>query len=135
MDVSLFYSFGLSMSDYACCCLGQSHDQQRNLGNLKKHTGNNTQAPEDIGVKPQYGEQYKQHKESNRLICKCYARDQGYKQNREPKDRDKSSTARSDQRKDRQCPRGILSTWELPTHLQYTVTDAKQTAPPAVAHS
>ncbi|KZV48354.1 hypothetical protein F511_29221 [Dorcoceras hygrometricum] len=43
---------------------------------------------------------------------------------REPKDRNNSSTARSDQRKDRQCPRGILSTWELPTHLQYTVPDA-----------
>ncbi|KZV48355.1 hypothetical protein F511_29222 [Dorcoceras hygrometricum] len=43
---------------------------------------------------------------------------------REPKDRNNSSTARSDQRKDRQWPRGILSTWELPTHLQYTVSDA-----------
>ncbi|KZV40136.1 hypothetical protein F511_24621 [Dorcoceras hygrometricum] len=45
----------------------------------------------------------------------------------EPKDHNNSSTARSDQRKDRQWPRGILSTWELPTHLQYTVPDAKQT--------
>ncbi|KZV18354.1 hypothetical protein F511_10723 [Dorcoceras hygrometricum] len=56
-------------------------------------------------------------------------------ESREPKDRNNSSTARSDQREDRQWPRGILSTWEIPTHLQYTVPDAKQTAPPAVAHS
>ncbi|KZV38108.1 hypothetical protein F511_03915 [Dorcoceras hygrometricum] len=56
-------------------------------------------------------------------------------ESREPKDLNNSSTARSDQRKDRQWPRGILSTWELPTHLQYTVPDAKQTAAPVVAHS
>ncbi|KZV20361.1 hypothetical protein F511_16429 [Dorcoceras hygrometricum] len=54
---------------------------------------------------------------------------------REPMDRNNSSTARSDQRKDRQWPRGILSTWEIPTHLQYTVPDANQTALPAVAHT
>ncbi|KZV42732.1 hypothetical protein F511_10440 [Dorcoceras hygrometricum] len=42
----------------------------------------------------------------------------------EPNDLNNSSTARSDQRKDSQWPRGILSTWELPTHLQYTVPDA-----------
>ncbi|KZV17992.1 putative beta-amylase [Dorcoceras hygrometricum] len=42
----------------------------------------------------------------------------------EPKDLNNSSTARSDQRKDSQWPQGILSTWELPTHLQYTVPDA-----------
>ncbi|KZV24365.1 hypothetical protein F511_19867 [Dorcoceras hygrometricum] len=36
---------------------------------------------------------------------------------REPNDRNNSSTARSDQRENRQWSRGILSTWELPTHL------------------
>ncbi|KZV48548.1 UDP-glucose 6-dehydrogenase 1-like [Dorcoceras hygrometricum] len=45
-------------------------------------------------------------------------------ESREPKDLNNSSTTRSDQRKDRRWPRGILSTWELPTHLQYTVPDA-----------
>ncbi|KZV36527.1 hypothetical protein F511_44154 [Dorcoceras hygrometricum] len=42
----------------------------------------------------------------------------------EPKDHNNSSTAGSDQRKNSQWPRGILSTWELPTHLQYTVPNA-----------
>ncbi|KZV52443.1 hypothetical protein F511_20300 [Dorcoceras hygrometricum] len=54
---------------------------------------------------------------------------------REPKDLNNSSKASSDQRKDIPWPRGILSTWELPTHLQYTAPDAKQIAPHAVAHS
>ncbi|KZV21860.1 pentatricopeptide repeat-containing protein-like [Dorcoceras hygrometricum] len=46
----------------------------------------------------------------------------------EPKDLNKSSTARSDQRNGNQfVATGILSTWELPTHLQYTIPDAKQT--------
>ncbi|KZV23828.1 aluminum-activated malate transporter 1-like [Dorcoceras hygrometricum] len=44
----------------------------------------------------------------------------------EPKDINNSSTARSDEWKDSQWPRGILSTWELPTHLQYTVPDANR---------
>ncbi|KZV36526.1 hypothetical protein F511_44475 [Dorcoceras hygrometricum] len=42
----------------------------------------------------------------------------------EPKDLNNSSTARSDQRKDNQWPHGIPSTWELPSHLQYTIPDA-----------
>ncbi|KZV41506.1 hypothetical protein F511_22058 [Dorcoceras hygrometricum] len=42
------------------------------------------------------------------------------------KDLNNSSTARSDQRKDSQWPRGILSTWEPPTHLQYTIPDANR---------
>ncbi|KZV25163.1 Cc-nbs resistance protein [Dorcoceras hygrometricum] len=45
-------------------------------------------------------------------------------ESREPKDLNNSSTARSNQRKDRQLPLGILSTWELPTHHQYTLPDA-----------
>ncbi|KZV25164.1 WD repeat-containing protein 48-like [Dorcoceras hygrometricum] len=45
-------------------------------------------------------------------------------ESREPKDLNNSSIARSDQTKDRQWPLGILSTWELPYHLQYTVPDA-----------
>ncbi|KZV25078.1 hypothetical protein F511_03568 [Dorcoceras hygrometricum] len=44
----------------------------------------------------------------------------------EPKDLNNSSTARSDKRKMSQWPRGILNTWELPTHLQYTIPDAKK---------
>ncbi|KZV22818.1 Cysteine protein [Dorcoceras hygrometricum] len=44
----------------------------------------------------------------------------------EPEDLNNSSTARSDQRKDSQWPRGILSTWELPTQLQYTVPGANR---------
>ncbi|KZV32076.1 hypothetical protein F511_32949 [Dorcoceras hygrometricum] len=40
-------------------------------------------------------------------------------ESREPKDLNNSSTATSDQRNDNQfVSTGILSTWELPTHLQ-----------------
>ncbi|KZV39845.1 hypothetical protein F511_28751 [Dorcoceras hygrometricum] len=46
-------------------------------------------------------------------------------ESRESNDRNNSSTARSDQRKYNQfVATGILSTWELPTHLQYTIPDA-----------
>ncbi|KZV35649.1 hypothetical protein F511_30279 [Dorcoceras hygrometricum] len=46
-------------------------------------------------------------------------------ESREPKDLNNSSTARSDQRNNNQfVTTGILSTWELPTHLQYTIPDA-----------
>ncbi|KZV30443.1 hypothetical protein F511_21329 [Dorcoceras hygrometricum] len=45
-------------------------------------------------------------------------------ESREPKDRNNSSTARSDQRNNEFVAMGILSTWELPTHLQYTIPDA-----------
>ncbi|KZV53991.1 hypothetical protein F511_10123 [Dorcoceras hygrometricum] len=45
-------------------------------------------------------------------------------ENREPKDLNNSSTARSDQRNNQFVATGILSTWELPTHLQYTIPDA-----------
>ncbi|KZV56790.1 hypothetical protein F511_19972 [Dorcoceras hygrometricum] len=45
-------------------------------------------------------------------------------ESREPKDLNNSSTARSDQRNNQFVATGILSTWELHTHLQYTIPDA-----------
>ncbi|KZV21315.1 hypothetical protein F511_18684 [Dorcoceras hygrometricum] len=45
-------------------------------------------------------------------------------ESREPKDLNNSSAARSDQRNNQFVATGILSTWELPTHLQYTIPDA-----------
>ncbi|KZV52746.1 Rb -related protein [Dorcoceras hygrometricum] len=45
-------------------------------------------------------------------------------ESREPKDLNNSSTARSDQKNNQFVATGILSTWELPTHLQYTIPDA-----------
>ncbi|KZV18828.1 hypothetical protein F511_18753 [Dorcoceras hygrometricum] len=48
-------------------------------------------------------------------------------ESREPKDLNNSSTARSDQRNNNQfVATGILRTWELPTHLQYTIPDANK---------
>ncbi|KZV55654.1 transcriptional activator DEMETER [Dorcoceras hygrometricum] len=43
-----------------------------------------------------------------------------------PKDLNNSSTARSEQRNNQFVATGILSTWELPTHLQYTIPDANK---------
>ncbi|KZV58398.1 hypothetical protein F511_28277 [Dorcoceras hygrometricum] len=94
----------------------EQHDQQRNLGNLKQHIGNKHQPQRDLGVKTQYGEQHKQHKESNNKYANAMKGIKATTERREPKDRNNSSTARSDQRNNRQWPRGILSTWELPTH-------------------
>ncbi|KZV53025.1 hypothetical protein F511_06192 [Dorcoceras hygrometricum] len=45
-------------------------------------------------------------------------------ESREPKDHNNCSTARYDQRNNQLVATGILSTWELPTHLQYTIQDA-----------
>ncbi|KZV18827.1 hypothetical protein F511_18752 [Dorcoceras hygrometricum] len=48
-------------------------------------------------------------------------------ESREPKDLNNSSTTRSDQRNNNQfVATGILSTWELPTHLQNTIPDANK---------
>ncbi|KZV56613.1 hypothetical protein F511_13844 [Dorcoceras hygrometricum] len=106
--------------------LGQSHDQQRNLGNLKTQTGNNTQAPEG-----HRGQTPVRRAAINRIRKETgkFAHDmQGIKdttESREPKDLNNSSTTRSEQRKDNKfMTTGILSTWELPTHLQYTIPDA-----------
>ncbi|KZV18824.1 peptide-N(4)-(N-acetyl-beta-glucosaminyl)asparagine amidase [Dorcoceras hygrometricum] len=102
--------------------LGQSHDQQRNLGNLKTHTCNNTQAPEDLGVKTQYGEPHKQHKEATDKYANAMQGKKATTENREPKDLNNNSKARSDQRKDNKWPRLHLllpthEMWELPTPL------------------
>ncbi|KZV47968.1 hypothetical protein F511_20480 [Dorcoceras hygrometricum] len=112
--------------------LGQSHDQQRNLGNLKQHTGKKHQPQRTSGSNPGTESSINSIRKATDKYANAMQGINATTESREPKDRNNSSTARSDQRKDNTWPRGILSTWELPTHLQYIVSDAKHTAPPTV---
>ncbi|KZV34670.1 hypothetical protein F511_10945 [Dorcoceras hygrometricum] len=93
--------------------------------------GNNTRATNTSprgtsGSNPSTESSNKQHKENTDK----YANDmQGIKaktESREPKDLNNNSTTRSDQRNNQFVATGILSTWELPTHLQYNIPDANK---------
>ncbi|KZV56005.1 folate-biopterin transporter 1, chloroplastic [Dorcoceras hygrometricum] len=67
----------------------------------------------------------KQHKENTDKYANAMQGINATTESREPKDLNNSSTKRSDQRNNNQfVSTGILSTCELPTHLQYTIPDA-----------
>ncbi|KZV29769.1 hypothetical protein F511_17612 [Dorcoceras hygrometricum] len=66
----------------------------------------------------------KQHKENTDKYANAMQGIKATTESREPKDLYNSSTTRSDQRNNQFMATGILSTWELPTHLQYTIPDA-----------
>ncbi|KZV19914.1 hypothetical protein F511_18723 [Dorcoceras hygrometricum] len=86
--------------------------------------GNNTSPRRTSGSNPQYGEQHKQHKENTDKYANAMQGIKATTESREQKDFNNSSTARSGQRNNQFVATGILSTWELPAHLQYTIPDA-----------
>ncbi|KZV46732.1 hypothetical protein F511_09959 [Dorcoceras hygrometricum] len=67
-----------------------------------------------------------QHKENTDKYANAMQGIKATTESREPKDLNNSSTARSEQRNNQFLATGILSTWELPTHLQYTIPDANK---------
>ncbi|KZV37569.1 hypothetical protein F511_42792 [Dorcoceras hygrometricum] len=106
--------------------LGQNHDQQRNLGNLKTHTGNKNQPQRDLGSNPstesnkhsirKATDKYANAMQGSRLQPKAWSQRisttaqqqnlikgkiiRSWPRGMEPKDLNNSSTAKSDQRKD-----------------------------------
>ncbi|KZV15912.1 EGF domain-specific O-linked N-acetylglucosamine transferase-like [Dorcoceras hygrometricum] len=76
------------------------------------------------GSNPSTESSNKQHKKNTDKYANSMQGIKATTKSREPKDRNNSSTARSDQRNNQFVATGILSTWELPTHLQYTIPDA-----------
>ncbi|KZV31432.1 methyl-CpG-binding domain-containing protein 10-like [Dorcoceras hygrometricum] len=104
--------------------LGQSHDQQSNLGNLKTIHRQQHQPRGTSGSNHSTESSNKQHKENTNKYANAMQGIKATTESRESKDLNNSSTARSDQRNNQFVATGILSTWELPTHLQYTIPDA-----------
>ncbi|KZV32577.1 hypothetical protein F511_36067 [Dorcoceras hygrometricum] len=125
----------LMLLDHLLACLPRS---RRHLRNTKRprpvekpgKPGNNTQATNTSprgtsGSNPSMESSNKQHKENMDKYANAMQEIKATTESREPKDRNNCSTARSDQRtNNRFVATGILSTWELPTHLQYTIPDA-----------
>ncbi|KZV50754.1 hypothetical protein F511_19386 [Dorcoceras hygrometricum] len=94
-------------------------------GKPENNTQATTPAPEGTsGSNPSTESSNKQHKENTDKYANAIQGINAITESREPKDLNNCSTARSDQRNNQFVATGILSTWELPTHLQYTIPDA-----------
>ncbi|KZV22377.1 hypothetical protein F511_18015 [Dorcoceras hygrometricum] len=97
---------------------GQIHDQQRNLGNLKTHTGNNTQAPEGHrGQTPVRRAAINSIRKATDKYANAMQGINATTESRETKDLNNSTTARSDQRENRQWPQAVNKLTSAPQSL------------------
>ncbi|KZV46735.1 hypothetical protein F511_09962 [Dorcoceras hygrometricum] len=95
-------------------------------GKPENNTRQQDQPQRTSGSKPSTESSNIQHKENEDKYANAMKGIKATTKSREPKDLNNSSTARSEQRNNQFVATGILSTWELPTHLQYTIPDANK---------